>query len=500
MPLNARRLSPSREPCTMRGCACWRSISARRRSASRPSTWTIAHLRRARSTGTRTARSADGDGSLRWDWPAIVAEVVRGLEAGLASGPVAGIGIDTWGVDYGLLGADGELLSPPFSYRDERTADYREVAERLGGRELFRSTGVLPMEIDTVFQLAAHDPAELARATRFLMLPELLAHRLGAEPTGEFTSAGTTGLVDLDDGHMVRTPARREDGHRPGDLPADQAGGDRRRFVAGGPAAPGRQPRHRVGGRGDGPLARAGSGVRLDRHVDHRRGRDGPARHDRPRLRRGILERTRRPRRLPAPEERDGLLDPRPLSRLVGQPRPGGAGGGGGGCAHGRAGLRRERRPVLQPAGHGGRGPRGRRVALLRGEAGGRALHPGVDRRDRRRRRLGAGPTCSGGRSTSCTSSAGGRRCRCSSGSSPTRAASWRTSARPKRPRWATRCVQGIALGRFDDLTSARASLATPERVTATCVRRRPPSSVRRTRPGRSRPAGRGRGRPPGRP
>ncbi len=137
------------------------------------------------------------DGSLRWDWPTIVAEVVRGIEAGLASGPVSGIGIDTWGVDYGLLGADGRLLSAPFSYRDARTADYREVAEQLGGRELFRSTGVLPMEIDTIFQLAAHDPAELAHAARFLMLPELLAHQLGAEPTGEFTSAGTTGLVDL---------------------------------------------------------------------------------------------------------------------------------------------------------------------------------------------------------------------------------------------------------------------------------------------------------------
>jgi rhamnulokinase len=139
----------------------------------------------------------DGSGSLRWDWRAIVAEVERGLEAGLASGAVAGIGIDAWGVDYGLLGPDGELLSPPYSYRDGRTADYRVVAERLGARDLFGATGVLPMEIDTVFQLAAHDAEELERASRFLMLPELLGHRLGAQPIGEFTSAGTTGLVDL---------------------------------------------------------------------------------------------------------------------------------------------------------------------------------------------------------------------------------------------------------------------------------------------------------------
>src|SRR4051812_36812434 len=73
------------------------------------------------------------DGSLRWDWNRLVAEVERGLTLGLAAaGPVASIGIDTWGVDYGLLDETGRLLSPPYCYRDARTAGWTAVAERIG--------------------------------------------------------------------------------------------------------------------------------------------------------------------------------------------------------------------------------------------------------------------------------------------------------------------------------------------------------------------------------
>lgn len=136
------------------------------------------------------------DGSLRWDWDRLVGEVIRGLEAGCARGPVASIGVDTWGVDYGLLGADGALLSPPYCYRDGRTDGWKTIAERLGPEALYARTGIQLMGINTVFQLAVHDPDELRRAHRLLMLPELLIHALSGEVTGERTSAGTTGLVD----------------------------------------------------------------------------------------------------------------------------------------------------------------------------------------------------------------------------------------------------------------------------------------------------------------
>ena len=71
----------------------------------------------------------DAGGHLRWDWPRLVSEMRRGLDIALGSGPVASIGIDTWGVDYGLLDAAGDLIEPPFSYRDGRTTGYREVVD-----------------------------------------------------------------------------------------------------------------------------------------------------------------------------------------------------------------------------------------------------------------------------------------------------------------------------------------------------------------------------------
>ena len=76
---------------------------------------------------------ADGRGRLRWDWDRLVAEMERGLVAALDAGPVASIGVDTWGVDYGLLDRHGELVAPPVSYRDARTDDvHREVVDRIG--------------------------------------------------------------------------------------------------------------------------------------------------------------------------------------------------------------------------------------------------------------------------------------------------------------------------------------------------------------------------------
>lgn len=75
---------------------------------------------------------ADDRGQLRWDWAQLVGEMDRGLAAALEAGPVASIGVDTWGVDYGLLDRRGELVAPPFSYRDARTDGYGAVVDRIG--------------------------------------------------------------------------------------------------------------------------------------------------------------------------------------------------------------------------------------------------------------------------------------------------------------------------------------------------------------------------------
>lgn len=143
-------------------------------------------------------------GTLRWDWTRLVDEVRRGLAIARDTGPLVSIGVDTWGVDYGLLDGGGDLLSPPYSYRDSRTSGWRAVAARLGEERLYATTGIQLMAINTVFQLAAHDPEELARARSLLMLPELVVHSLTGEQRGERSSAGTTGLVDATTGDWAR--------------------------------------------------------------------------------------------------------------------------------------------------------------------------------------------------------------------------------------------------------------------------------------------------------
>jgi rhamnulokinase len=140
------------------------------------------------------------DGSLRWNWDRIVAEVEAGLTKALDLGPLDSIGIDTWGVDYGLLDDTGALVAPPFAYRDTRTDNWRLTADRLEEHRLYEQTGIQLMPINTIFQLAAHDPDELRRAARVLMLPELLVFHLTGAVTAEVTSAATTGLVSLHTG------------------------------------------------------------------------------------------------------------------------------------------------------------------------------------------------------------------------------------------------------------------------------------------------------------
>jgi sugar (pentulose or hexulose) kinase len=131
-------------------------------------------------------------GTLHWDILNLYQEMLDGLAK---AGPVDGIGIDSWAVDYGLLDADGALLGNPVHYRDERTAHARDNLERLGAQELYATTGLQFLPFNTIHQLAAE--SRLGSARRLLMIPDLLAYWLTGQRGAEVTNASTTQLLDV---------------------------------------------------------------------------------------------------------------------------------------------------------------------------------------------------------------------------------------------------------------------------------------------------------------
>ena len=141
----------------------------------------------------------DGEDTLRWDVTRLFSAVVAGLRAAGEAGPVASIGIDTWAVDYGLLGADGALLAEPIAYRDDRTeAAVPRVHERVAPEELYAIGGMQHLPFNTVFQLDAERQGELwQRAETALLIPDLLAYWLTGQRVAELTNASTTGLLDV---------------------------------------------------------------------------------------------------------------------------------------------------------------------------------------------------------------------------------------------------------------------------------------------------------------
>jgi rhamnulokinase len=93
------------------------------------------------------------DGTLRWDISSLYQEIQNGLRA---AGRVDAIGIDSWGVDYGLLDGSGELVADPAHYRDDRTAGVLErVSSALGPAEIYATTGIQFLPFNTLYQLVA---------------------------------------------------------------------------------------------------------------------------------------------------------------------------------------------------------------------------------------------------------------------------------------------------------------------------------------------------------
>lgn len=114
-------------------------------------------------------------------------------------GELASFGIDTWGVDYGLLDRNGRLLGNPVSYRHAVDADMETAWEKVPKEVLFSRTGIASMNFNTVYQLyrrRREGDAALEGAKTMLMMPDLLGYFLSGEAMSEYTNVTTSQLYD----------------------------------------------------------------------------------------------------------------------------------------------------------------------------------------------------------------------------------------------------------------------------------------------------------------
>lgn len=142
------------------------------------------------------------NGTLYWDVLRLLHEIKQGIVKAKMAGGFDSIGIDTWGVDFGLIDKDGRLLENPVHYRDPRTAGLVEEAFKTIPKEkLYKITGIQFMELNTLFQLISlrrQRPELLERADKMLFMPDLLAYFLTGKMCAEYSIASTSQLIDIE--------------------------------------------------------------------------------------------------------------------------------------------------------------------------------------------------------------------------------------------------------------------------------------------------------------
>ncbi|MBK8933610.1 MAG: rhamnulokinase [Chloroflexi bacterium] len=139
------------------------------------------------------------NGTLHWDFLRLWRDIQTGIEKGKALNP-ASIGVDTWGVDFGLLDKQGHLIGNPVHYRDGRTDSMMERAfDKVPRAEIFAQTGVQFMQINTLYQLMSlveSRSPQLDIADTLLLSPDLLNYWLTGQKASEFSIASTTQMMD----------------------------------------------------------------------------------------------------------------------------------------------------------------------------------------------------------------------------------------------------------------------------------------------------------------
>lgn len=149
-------------------------------------------------------------GGLHWNALGLFSEIKAGLARGasLYGGDLTGASVDTWGVDFGLLDSNGDLLGNPVHYRDSRTEGVPErVFRKVPKDDLYRATGIQFMQLNTIFQLAALAQSRsphLDSARTLLFMPDLFRYWLTGRRGIEWTIASTSQCFDP----RRRTPIR----------------------------------------------------------------------------------------------------------------------------------------------------------------------------------------------------------------------------------------------------------------------------------------------------
>lgn len=140
------------------------------------------------------------DGRYFWNVPQLFEEIMTGLKKATDNFVIDSLGIDTWGVDFGLLDHNGELLTLPRSYRDPYTTGLlAEAGHLLPLNDIYRLTGNQLMEINTLFQMLAlkrQEPELWEKAATFLLMPDLFNYLLSGVKAAETTIASTTQLIN----------------------------------------------------------------------------------------------------------------------------------------------------------------------------------------------------------------------------------------------------------------------------------------------------------------
>lgn len=140
-------------------------------------------------------------GNLNWDILDLYREMLQGMRASAANyGHIDSIGVDTWGVDFGLLGKDGTLLGNPRCYRDPHTEGILDQAFKIMPREqLYSHTGIQFMRFNSLFQLLAmsRDHSSVLESARHLLfMPDLFHYFLTGIKSNEYTDASTSQMID----------------------------------------------------------------------------------------------------------------------------------------------------------------------------------------------------------------------------------------------------------------------------------------------------------------